>query len=198
MKSINFIDPVPPQKQKALLTWLYTTAIITFIFIFILFYIHIKHVRISHTLAQDLKDLRQQTAEYDATKKRQQSLEASKKVLEERLHKLRSVHEESQAPYSLLLMLAMLTPTDICLSSCNVQPGKIAHLEGMARHAKAVTKFIEALHNCQLFKEVRLASLTTSEAEDSLMHFIIEGVWEGDTIAPHEQLQQPVQEQISF
>ncbi len=183
MKSINFIDPVPPHKQKALIIWVYTTAVGIIIFFIIASYVHLNYLRISHTLSQDLKDLQLHAAQLETTKQKKVTLEQTKKTLEDRLHKLRSINENSHAPYSLLLMLATLTPKEICLTSCTAKPGKMVRLEGLAHTTKAVTAFMDALQNCQAFKEVNLMGLTTTPNPDGqpIIQFIIENTWSGST-----------------
>ena len=182
MKSINFIDPVPPHKQKSLIIWLYATVVGVIIFFIIVSYIHLNYLRLSHTLTQDLKDLKHHAAQLETTKQKQQTLEQTKKTLEERLNKLRSINENSHAPYSLLLMLATLTPHDICLTSCTAQPGKMVRLEGLAHTTKAVTNFMEALHNSQTFKEINLMNLTTSHNTQGqqIIQFVLENAWVAD------------------
>jgi Tfp pilus assembly protein PilN len=183
MKSINFIDPVPPHKQKALIIWLYTTAGAMIIFFMVAFYVHLHYLRMSHGLSQDVRDLKLHAVQLETTKQKKVTLEQTKKTLEQRLHKLRTINENSHAPYSLLLMLATLTPHEVCLTACVAQPGKTVRLEGLAYTTKAVTVFMEALQNCQAFKEVNLMGLTTTPNPEGhpTIQFAIENSWAGSS-----------------
>lgn len=179
MQSINFIDPVPPQKQRALIIWLYSSVVGVLVLLSTMFYIHIQHMRIAHRIAHNVNDLKQHTSQFDTLVKTKQQLENNKKQLDVRLQKLQALHQSSQAPYLLLLELASITPADtICLTNCDAIPGKSVHLEGLAHTVKGVTSFIDDLQKSHLFKDVSLASLITAENnKESIIRFALDCVW---------------------
>ncbi len=181
MKSINFINPVPPKKQRGIILWFYSSLILSATCITFLGYFHIYRTKRAHQLAQDLHELKIKSAEFDEYSNKKRSLQKNRVALEDQLKTLRSFHNHIDHPHALLAMLAALTPSTICLSSIEGNPGKSIVIEGLATNAHAATQFLNKLNNGQQITDLKLSLLVPSQEKSpqgaSLVQFKYEGSW---------------------
>jgi Tfp pilus assembly protein PilN len=181
MKSINFINPVPPKKQRRLIFWFYGSLLIIVTALVILTYFLLFRMRQAHSLVESLSELKKNASLFDEYVAQKKELQKNKVVLEEQLNTLRSFNHHVELSHGLLATLATITPPTIRLSSIQGEPGKNIIIEGVALHAQAVTTFLQQLNNNQLMTGMKLAYVTPCEEKSPqgkpLLQFKFEGEW---------------------
>ena len=181
MKSINFINPVPPKKQRALTHWFYGSIIIFIFFAIGIGYFSMHYKQIVTQGLQEIEKLKKYAVAFEAFVAKKQSLVNQKKLLEERLQKIKTLNHSTQNPHDLLKAVAIVTPASICLVSINGEPGNSITIEGLAQDPLSVTKFGEMLNANPQLTDLTLAYLEKTaekEANIPLFRFKLEGFWE--------------------
>lgn len=181
MKSINFIEPVSPQKQKALTWWFYVS-----LFLFILLgatFMVISAMRRQayYHLTNEMQEFKQQVSSFDNCAQLKHQLLAKKNTLEQRLHSVAQWHTTAAMTHDLLTMLTTITPPAICLTTCEAVPGSSLKLCGLSKNAVAVASFIELLNAHPQFSDIHLLELKPSSEKsprhETLVQFSCAGSW---------------------
>lgn len=180
MKSINFIKPLPPKKQRRLAFWFNGSLFLLTSLIFGLMYFYLIQTQQMYQLQREVHELQKKATLFDEYATRKNELQKNKTFFETQLTTLRSFHHQIEGSHHLLSSLAVMTPSSICLSSVNGTPGKLLSLEGVALDAHSVTNFLQKFHN-DTTSNMKLAYVTpasqTSPQGKSLVEFKFEGRW---------------------
>jgi Tfp pilus assembly protein PilN len=174
MKSINFINPVPPQKQKELTYWFFGSIAILVLLIASLGILHYKSMRHYHGLRQELLQLTEITAQTESLKGKKERLLKIQHSLDQQLHMLAHQRTTGQAPYQLLANLARIIPSSCCLTKLDAQTNGPISIAGIGHNAKAIATFIDLLNACPQLDDPRLTTLTPSQKNTA---FTIIGTW---------------------
>jgi Tfp pilus assembly protein PilN len=180
MESINFINPVPHQKQKALILWFYGSLLLLILLLGSLTYFYVIRTRACNQLVKKVNELKHQTMVLEALTVENQKLVEAKKKLEEQLQEIKALlHHDLETPHDLMLNLATLIPEHMCLTILDGKPGASIVLEGFAYDAQTITQFLHALQNCPLIANMHLVSITKNSLESSkpLLKFTLQGLW---------------------
>lgn len=175
MKSINFINPVPPKKQRELTYWVYSSCGVFVIWFCILAIVHHQtsfHYRMIKREAQELLETTDQQKNL-AHKKEQ--LCKTKSALDQQLKTLTHQRQIATAPFQLLADLSRIIPATCCLTSLQAHISGHFMVTGLARNAKAVATFIDLLNSCVHLDDPRLITLAPNPLKESA--FSIAGTW---------------------
>ena len=181
MKSINFISPVPPKKQRALLIWLYGSAITFFVMISAVMYTHLLKRETGHRMTTQLTELKTHTTHLQNLKEQNEVLMQEKKMLEERLRRIQKIRHKSNNAFHLVTSLSLLIPQQVCLAEISGVPGKAITLKGFAKTTKAATEFFnKLLVSCPFITDLKLSSIMPAHEQKSgpLFTFTFEGTWQ--------------------
>jgi len=175
MKSINFINPVPPQKQKELTYWFYGSVSLLVVWVCLLGIIYYQNSVHYRLVKQEAHELLETTSQQQSLATKKESLIKIKQALDHQLKVMTHQRQMARAPFQLLADLARIIPPACCLT--NVQADISGHcmITGLARNAKAVATFIDLLNSCVHLDDPRLVTLTPDPQRDSA--FSIAGTW---------------------
>lgn len=185
MKSINFIKPLPPKKQRLIALWLYSSLFLIIAFLAGATYLQFFRLRQAQQLAEDLGTLQQKSAAFEDYVTKKNVLTKNKLLLEEQLSTLRSFHNQIESMHGLLSALATLTPPTIRLLSLKGKPNETLTIEGFAVNAQAVTQFLQNLSQTEIVQNLKLIHLLPDEEKSpdgkAVLRFKTEGSWKLNT-----------------
>jgi Tfp pilus assembly protein PilN len=174
MKSINFINPVPPQKQKELAYWLYGSIALLMALVTGLMVLHYKGTRHCQLLLREVHQLRELVSQTQPLAAKRDNLARMKQTLDQHLQLTTRQRAQGQIPEQLLTQLARIIPTSCCLTKLEALPNGVLQISGIGHHAKAVATFLDLLSACQQIDDPRLASLSPAKKHTS---FAIVATW---------------------
>jgi Tfp pilus assembly protein PilN len=174
MKSINFINPVPPQKQKELAYWFFGSIAFLALLVSSLTILHYKSTVHYQALRREIYQLSEITAHTESFLGKKEQLIKVKQALDQQLTLLAHQRTTAQAPYQLLANLARLIPNSCCLTKLEAHTNSQIVIAGIAHNAKSVATFIDLLNACPQIHDPRL---TTLKPQDKYTAFTILGTW---------------------
>ena len=174
MKSVNFINPVPPQKQKELGLWFYGSVATLTALIFGLSGLYYHSKKHCCALAYEVKQLQEITQHAKQLASKREKLVVIKEALDRQLHAVSAQRNHAQTPHQILTTIARIIPASCRLTKLEAHPSGEIHIHGESNHAKACAAFLDLLSSCPQINDARLASLSPSK---HLTSFIIIGSW---------------------
>jgi Tfp pilus assembly protein PilN len=181
MKSINFISPVPPKKQKALLVWFYGSIFTFLALITVVMYHHLRKRELHQHISNQLTELKERTVQLQALKTKNEQLIQEKKLLQTRLQQVQKIRHKSNNAFHMVTSLSLLIPQAVCLTELTGAPGKTIVLKGVAKSAKAATEFFnKLLVSCPFIADLKLITIMpyTDAKQGPLCTFSFEGTWQ--------------------
>lgn len=175
MKSINFINPVPPQKQKELTYWFYGSVAMLCVWVALLGVIYYQNALHYRLVQQEAHELLETTSQQKSLVTKKENLLKVKDALDHQLKVMTHQRQMASAPFQLLADLARIIPQSCCLTSLQAHISGQCTITGLARDTKAVATFIDLLNSCVHLDDPRLVTLTPNPHKESA--FSIAGTW---------------------
>ncbi len=185
MKSINFIDPVPPHKQRELQFWFYGSAFFIVAIVASMVIIHYTRLRVCSTTIQELSELQDNNIQFERLNSRKKLLLQEQQDIKHRLQSLGTMRQKSGAVHRLFTMLARTTPPDVRLMSIEGEVGGRITIIGEASDAKAAVTFLELLNAATYVDDMHLSSIGEQK---KITTFILQGTWKDadESVQQHE------------
>lgn len=183
MKSINFIDPVPPHKQRELAYWFYGSTFFIIALLVGMIAIHYTRLRICGSTIAQLTELQDNTLQFERLHSRRKVLLQEQQDIKNRLQTLGGMRQKGGAAHRLLTMVARTIPHTVCLTSIEGEVGARIIITGQAEDAKAAVTFLELLNACPYVDDMHLTSIGEQK---KLTTFVLQGTWKDADDNQHE------------
>ena len=157
MKTINFINPLPPHHKQELRRWcLYSATIIATSFAGIII-VTFAQWRLHRHLIQQQTQLQQILTHFNTTLEQQHKSQQEVQTLQKKVHKLTSCTDCPKNPIDLIAVIRnAIGPTS--LHSFSVTKKRI-ELQTLCTHAKQATTIVNNLAHSKQFENIQLVSL---------------------------------------
>ncbi|MBN1549338.1 PilN domain-containing protein [Candidatus Babeliales bacterium] len=176
--SINFINPVPPKKQRAIVVWMYTSMISLFGILAVMSHTYLEKQRDVRRLHADITVLKQQVSGFEDSAQNKRTLIEQKESLTKEFAELKQVMR-SWIPFTVVYGLAPILPHDVRLTQVSITETSLS-IEGISRDVYALNAFTEKLDTIPSVKKAHLASLASRETDtgDLTTQFCVKAIVE--------------------
>ncbi len=185
MKSINFIDPVPPQKQRELQLWFYGSACFIIALVISMVVVHYARLRICSSTIQELTELQGNNVQFEQFNHRKKMLLKEQQDIQQRLQTLGNMRQKNGAAHRLLTMLARTIPTTVRITNIEGELGARITMVCEAADAKAAVTFLELLNASPYVDDMHLTSIGEQK---KIITFTLQGTWKdaAESVQQHE------------
>lgn len=158
MKKVNFIIPVPPQKQYAIRRWFWITIFLCIFSVIAMMYLIFPQLLLYRKLHKEVDVLREQTKEYGSNVKKRDALKKEHELIRVRTKKIDGYSEIAKNPLPYITAITHACGDSVILESVrfNKKECEIIVLCPTSEHANI---FIKRLSASELFVNVKLISL---------------------------------------
>lgn len=174
MNNINFIKPIPPEKQEALNRWfsrtVYSSIVLALFFMLTTVY---QVINLIH-LHRKQKNLNHIMHDLEPTLTQIHAQEEQKDILSRRLKKISDFKKNPKLPTSYLQELSRIIPPDVALTKYAQEKNRVS-LEGKALKTDSVLTFVQRLHDSSFFEDVQLTSLHHQKNNTASLYFVLKG-----------------------
>lgn len=172
MKSINFINPIPPRKQKAFIHWFIVSLSLLGTTILGIGFLHYRYLSALSQASYDVEVLQSETTTGRSLFEQKQQHEKNIAQLETRMRMLQTLKNSDVTTLELFQHLTQATPSDICLTSLELsQPSEKKSesekqqtilIKGLSRTSAAITTFLTKVTAHPSLTTVRITNLTSA------------------------------------
>jgi len=158
MKPINFINPLPPKRQRELLWWMRLTVIGSFMIIFSVSFTSFRNLKLIQQLKQTKALLAESVTTFDVISEKKQKLTREMKSLHTFFEQIAKLKTKSKKPLNHLIAFAKSLPAGTTFNSLSLS-GKRIEIEGNSSTAGDVILLIQRLTASPYFHAVKLINL---------------------------------------
>lgn len=187
MKSINFINPVPPKKHREVSLWLSSSLVLSICVATVLGYYSYSVYHVQQEHEQELVQLRVCSNQLETCIAYKKTTTQQRLDLQERIKTLSTMKARMRTPHTFLSLIADAIPQQVCLTHISGAPEKEIEIEGVAKTARAITQFLKNLQSSNQANDIHLAGLKTIEdtkRKTTELTFTLKGIWHH---APHTE-----------
>lgn len=160
MKTINFINPIPPERRKELRRWGLFSATMVVSSIMGMVIINTMQWRLHRDLSRQSQQLQEITHNFNTVMEAQRKTKQDYDGLQKKFSKLTSCVDCPKNPADLITIIRNAT-TAAPLQSLAITK-KNVEIQVTCAHAKQATAMVKSLSQSGLFSNVQLASLNAS------------------------------------
>lgn len=159
MKEINFITPVPQNKQREVRMWFSSTVALLCVIVCTVGFLHMVQIKILKKVSAERRALAQKISGFDAALEEHHKLKQQEQLLASRLQEIDKQTENPKNPVDYLSCIAGACAQRIDIQSLKIEQDTV-EIMAQCAHENEVTNFIEKLNTSSHFNELTLVSLT--------------------------------------
>ena len=178
MNNINFIKPIRPQRQEALIRWFKISSALGAFSLTTLLVVSLYHASKLFALKQEHAVEQQKIKEVETDLQKQEGIKKEYSLLNTQQTKISMFQTNPKNPGNYLKELSAIIPADASLSSYKQIHNANIELEGTALQTNSVTSFLNLLNQSAYFQNMQLANLQHHKETNNdlvLLRFIIKG-----------------------
>lgn len=177
MNNLNFINPVPPRKEREVRVWFSSTLVLFCAIIVAVSSLHFVQLRMLKKITLEKKSLLNKVQDFDAALEAQHKLKQEEEALTKRLHDISEQTNNPKNPVEYLTTIAQACAREVEIQSLKIENEGL-EIAAQCTNQQEATRFIEKLADSSYFKDLTLTSLNTSakkNTEKELIDFRIQG-----------------------
>ncbi len=166
MNTINFIRPLPPEKDREVRSWLRITALLYMLIIICTLIIIAMQWYLHRQLKGQHATLKEQLHQYNSIMDVHRTTKSEQELLQKKIAKLHRYHHNPQSPLPIIETIAMASKQTI-IESLTIKNGAI-ELKVIAPTSAHAMQLVQTLQASPLLKTVYLQSLKINDNNQAI------------------------------
>lgn len=167
MKNTPFINPLPKKQQQEINQWFLFTVILSSITIVALISYTVYHYTRYTKLNAEQQRFAQESAAFDAATTQLAQLKKEQQERQQRLEALTAHTTTANKLAQRLQEISRVIPNDLHLEAFSIAQNGNIHMSGFGLKAESIHRFVTALNQSELFKNIQLSLLQKQKGTDN-------------------------------
>ena len=174
MKLINFIKPIPGEKQYSVVLWFRVTIVLFCSLIVVLGVMQYKKYKTLKEIINQKEQIQKKQIQSTSLNQEHEKLNETKEALKEQIDNIKKRIKKPENPKKFLDEIFKISNKhNTTIKSIGGSLKKDVTVEGQAKKAKNVTDFIKALNKSSLVKSAQLVLLNSIDNKEKSLRYVI-------------------------